>query len=542
MRCHRGLAGVALTVLLVTAAQLAADDASLAPTPIAPDVQDILVFGPTRPVLLRLRITMDGQPFRQAWHARFDEMFALEDRDDDGQLTLDEARVVARDMNGGLGTSAKNLEEFFSGETIGHDALASYVEQTFPPFVLRPREVIGQGSALALFPLLDTNADHRLTAGELAAAEGQLLQRDFDDNRVMTRGELILDPKAIAAASDPNATEADLDPDDSPVLVVDAVLTGSRLAERMLKQYDRDRNGRLATGGTGLEIKLPRSVGNRWDADGDGALTRDELEKAELWPPDMELTFAMGHASVRAVRSGRSPRSPEGFRARKKLLGGYDLDLGEAEFDFVRNNRDPRQADLVQMRDYDRDNNEYLDLAEAGANNITAENFAAMDVDADGKVFKGELTSFMTRQNAAAAARLYLVVKDKGQDLFEVLEIDTDGLLSPRELRSARNVLDMHDANFDGVLGGDEVPQRLDFELVRGVDERVGPETFVNYATLVSQSRPASSGPLWFRKMDRNNDGDLSPSEFVGPRTTFDRIDADGDGLVDRSEAEAAGK
>ncbi len=118
---------------------------------------------------------------------------------------------------------------------------------------------------------------------------------------------------------------------------------------------------------------------------------------------------------------------------RKKLLGGYELDLGEATIDFDRNNRDPRQADLVEMRNYDRDNNEYVDTGEARTANISPEAFKAMDIDGNGKVFKGELTSFIDRQNAAAAVRLYLVVKDKGQDLFDIMEVDTDGLLSQRE-------------------------------------------------------------------------------------------------------------
>jgi hypothetical protein len=42
--------------------------------------------------------------------------------------------------------------------------------------------------------------------------------------------------------------------------------------------------------------------------------------------------------------------------------------------------------------------------------------------------------------------------------------------------------------------------------------------------------------------MDRNNDGDLGPNEFVGPRPAFDRLDSDGDGLINRVEAEAADK
>jgi hypothetical protein len=49
--------------------------------------------------------------------------------------------------------------------------------------------------------------------------------------------------------------------------------------------------------------------------------------------------------------------------------------------------------------------------------------------------------------------------------------------------------------------------------------------------------RPAR-GPLWFRKMDRNGDGDVSPREFLGSRDDFRRIDTDGDGLISAEEAE----
>ncbi len=49
-------------------------------------------------------------------------------------------------------------------------------------------------------------------------------------------------------------------------------------------------------------------------------------------------------------------------------------------------------------------------------------------------------------------------------------------------------------------------------------------------------------GPLWFRKMDRNGDGDVSATEFLGTREQFRRIDTDGDGLIDATEAERADK
>ena len=83
---------------------------------------------------------------------------------------------------------------------------------------------------------------------------------------------------------------------------------------------------------------------------------------------------------------------------------------------------------------------------------------------------------------------------------------------------------------------------RLELELVRGVDDRSDAELRMPRRFVRPDDQAESAGPVWFRKMDRNNDGDLSPHEFVGPRAAFDRLDADGDGLVDRQEAEAAGR
>src|SRR5205823_4338992 len=51
-------------------------------------------------------------------------------------------------------------------------------------------------------------------------------------------------------------------------------------------------------------------------------------------------------------------------------------------------------------------------------------------------------------------------------------------------------------------------------------------------------ARAPARGPLWFRKMDLNGDGDVSPREFLGTQEEFRRIDTDGDGLISVEEAE----
>ncbi len=127
----------------------------------------------------------------------------------------------------------------------------------------------------------------------------------------------------------------------------------------------------------------------------------------------------------------------------------------------------------------------------------------------------------------AAASRIEVSVKQDGKSLFSEIDRNKDRRLALREIRSAKEVLSQFDMNGDGSFAETELGTEysLTFGLGQPEIRRVLAYVINEHDGDEFERRPAGreglSGPEWFRRMDRNQDGDVSPREFLGRSDQF---------------------
>jgi len=457
------LAAVPLACVLAVADPPPAAD----PKPAWGEEIDLAVGGSA--VRVRVRVAVDGKPAGATWATATDRLFRFLDRDGDGHLSPSEAERLPTPFD---------LRRMLWG-------------------VFDPPVAVGAGWRAA-----DAGRDERLAPAEVFAY--------YRDARLGVQVGLGVGPGA------------------------------ADLTAALVKALDRDRDGKVSP----ADLRTAEATLAPKDVNEDELIAPSELVAGLIYPG---ATGATRLAPVVAApeRGGvwlpasRAATAPDRTWAVAFTTDGPTLAAGEAGELVTGGVRLSLRVDAGKLGDLfaparEKALGRFAALAgkeglsagqPAVRNDPAVQRLAAFaDRDGDGRLTRPELDAWFAVAEAFLAGQILVTALDLGPGLFELLDADGDGGLSPRELRTAAARLEKAGHMRDGVLDPATLPRTVRLTVSRGHPRAALP-------------RPERLGPEWFRAMDRNGDGDVSRREFAGPAAAFDKLDADGDGLLAPVEA-----
>ena len=170
--------------------------------------------------------------------------------------------------------------------------------------------------------------------------------------------------------------------------------------------------------------------------------------------------------------------------------------------------------------------------------------FAEVDINGDKMLFRDEIKTYIERDAIATQSQIEVSVKQDGKTLFKLIDQNSDRRLSERELQGGFDVLLEYDIDKDQFLTEAELgtAYTLNIGLGQAASLRLDNMTSIGMANRTADAiLPGVSGmdgPEWFRRMDRNQDREVSFREFLGTRELFSELDLNKDNLLSADEAE----
>jgi len=516
------------------------------------DRATLIVLAPVGPVFVDLHLTVSRIPYRE-WVARF----LANDMDVDRSGRLDEHELNL--LTDGVKTlvGVKNAADILKAmdvatNDVATDDFIAWLWGRIP----RAFDLIAQpqpaDDAVRLASLLDQDFDAAISDAELQAAARTLRFRDLDNDETFSISELLpyRDPRSQNAAVAPDAVSL-------PFFHVTDHESALRAAERIVQRYGQDGRVHMAVlrqdGGIGLPAgQVDRDASNE-SLSLEGVLAVVEKSRFHMI---MEVSLSV-QANVSNVRVAIDRHASSFCKpAPKQTFGEYNLEIDGLPLKIIAlggsaNDRRNTQGYLGQtfvMSDGDR--NQYLDESEFSGmiqalnrSGVSAD-FASVDFNSDGMVTRDEVFSFAKRDQIATASRVQVSVGQDGKTLFGLLDKNGDRRLSVREMRSGDEVLRAWDYNQDNKFSDSELGTefvlaislgRPEFRRTSGQSDVMATEMRSGDAILPGTD--SLEGPEWFRRMDRNQDGDVSPREFPGTAEQFVQLDIDADKLISADEA-----
>jgi Ca2+-binding EF-hand superfamily protein len=523
-----------LVGVTVAAALAVAAARSATPAPNPESVRDVFLLLDSGPLHLRLTITIAGQSPQAVRREYLARLFKALDTNGDGKLT--KAEFEKSPLNTARrGPNARPMSAREAAELVPASKLAEALERVAGETLALRQNNAARKTDDEVFAALDTDKNGVLTEAEIADALPLLLAKDMDDDDCITVDELN-PPDTMRML-----VGAGMQPVERPLATASTMLVdgaGPLFGARLVRRYDRDRDGKLSPAEIGLSPERFKAL----DADGDGKLSPEELAAFKNQKPDvdavLELEPPAGQSARVVVQAGGEDRA-----ARPDIA---NFRFGDTLVALAVRSFDPIAAAVVDARQQfnrlDVDQNGYLDRDELKENvRFQRGLFEAIDTDGDDKISWPEMERYVRDRAEVAATRCDVVLHDLGHGFFEALDRNHDGRLGLRELRAAAETLRSLRKPGETLLRATDPPRRLHLEVVRGAFQLFGTGTMgESTVPRIVVAPRAAVGPVWFQRMDRNQDGDLTWKEFLGPRHVFEELDADHDGLIDPFEAEKA--
>jgi len=516
------------------------------------DRATLIVLAPVGPVFVDLHLTVSRIPYRE-WVARF----LANDMDVDRSGRLDEHELNL--LTDGVKTlvGVKNAADILKAMDIATNDVATddfiaWLRGRIP----RAFDLIAQpqpaDDAVRLASLLDKDFDAAISDAELQAASRTLRFRDLDNDETFSISELL-------PYRDPRSQNANVAPDavSLPFFHVTDHESAQRAAERIVQRYGQDGRVPVAVlrqdGGIGQPAGQADQNASNESLSTEGVLAIVEKPRFHMI---MEVSLSV-QANVSNVRAAIDRYASSFCKpAPKQTFGEYNLEIDGLPLKIIAlggsaNDRRNTQGYLGQtfvMSDGDR--NQYLDesefsgMIEAMNRSGVSADFASVDFNSDGMVTRDEVFSFAKRDQIATASRVQVSVGQDGKTLFGLLDKNGDRRLSVREMRSGDEVLRAWDYNQDNKFSDSELGTefvlaislgRPEFRRTSGQSDVMATEMRSGDAILPGTD--SLEGPEWFRRMDRNQDGDVSPREFPGTAEQFVQLDIDADKLISADEA-----
>ena len=457
--------------------------------------QRILLFAPRGPLLLDIWLSLDGRAHDEPIREIIQRVLESADSNGDGSPTWSEwstnqtffseqavfpATPTKRQLNEWIKQYDENedhvMQEEEAAAWLGRDR-----RRSARALQLRSSRSYGAhwSTQSRLWQILDSNADASLTEEELGLVSERLLQLDTNNDDMVENSEMSTlrdllvnqDQRPSRFSMSSNRRAAMLLTSRSEAGNIDYLLSDLYAPRQQLKPAS-----------FGPRRKLFKDL----DSDEDSFLDRSELEALVDIAPHLKISVAFFTNETKDV----SPTS------RLKLL---------------------EQSDIYEEANQPSPNRIQLSIEDVQLN-ISSHDLG-VNRNEESPLYRKQIT---------------LMIHDRVDRLFEILDKNTNGKLGEREIATARERLQQFDTNRDGQIQPNELSSSMILAFLRSE-----PSGRPSYYTPVPESfaEQFQGIPQWFPHADLNNDGDVSRKEFIGSTVQFESLDANNDGFITHQEA-----